>query len=77
MVLQDAVREDAEQQVLAIVIDEGRSYSPVDVIRELRERGVSESMARAAIWFLIDRYQIDLTWDRQLRRVPVEAEPAR
>lgn len=77
MVLQDLGLENAEKQVLAIVAEENRSYSPVDVIGKLREDGVSESLARAAIWYLIDRYQLDLTWDRQLRRVQAEVGPAR
>lgn len=66
--------DNAEQQVISILSQQPAPYSPVDLIRDLRARSISEGMARAAIWYLIDRYEIELTWDRQLKRVT--SEPA-
>lgn len=77
MVLNNPELERAEQEALSILDQQSSPYSPVDLIRDLRNQQVSESVARAAIWYLIDRYEVELTWDRQLRRVRDEVAHAR
>lgn len=77
MVLSNPELERAEQEALSILDQQSSPYSPVDLIRDLRDRQISESVARAAIWYLIDRYEVELTWDRQLRRVRNEVVHAR
>jgi hypothetical protein len=77
MVLNNPELERAEQEALSILDQQSSPYSPVELIRDLRNQQVSESVARAAIWYLIDRYEVELTWDRQLRRVRHEVAHAR
>lgn len=77
MVLSNPELDHAEAQVLSILDRQTSPYSPVDLIRDLRDQRISEAMARAAIWYLIDRYEVELTWDRQLRRVRDEVAYAR
>jgi hypothetical protein len=64
---------EAEQEILSILQQHSSPYPPVELIRDLRQRRIPEALARAAIWYLIDRYEIELTWDRRLRRVSPEA----
>lgn len=77
MVLSNPELDKAEQHVLSILDRQTSPYSPVELIRDLRAQSISESLARAAIWYLIDRYEIELTWDRRLRRAPREVAHAR
>jgi hypothetical protein len=77
MVLSNPDLEKAEQQVLAILKRQTSPYSPVALLRELRDHQISEALARAAIWYLIDRYEIELTWDRQLQMAPREVAQVR
>ena len=77
MVLNNPDLDRAEQQVLAILHRHASPYSPVALIQELRGHQISEGLARAAIWYLIDRYEIELTWDRQLQVAPREVAHAR
>ena len=67
----------AEAQVLSILARDPGPCSPTALISELRTRSVSEAVARAAIWYLIARYEVELTWDRRLRRVVVDGVGAR
>lgn len=73
MLLQHPELDRAKEQVLAMLERQDASYSPVELIRELGQRGVSDSAARDAIWYLIDRYEIELAWDRRLRKVHHES----
>lgn len=73
MLLENPELDRAKEQVLTILEHEEAPYSPVELIQELRQRSIPASMARDAIWYLIDRYEIELTWDRRLRRVRHES----
>jgi len=68
VVLTDEQLKHAEAHVLSIVSESPSSYRPRDVIDRLNAQGISEYLVRAAIWYLIDRNAIELTWDRRLRR---------
>ncbi|MBA2519110.1 MAG: hypothetical protein H0V24_05555 [Chloroflexia bacterium] len=76
MLLQNPELDVAKEHVLAILEHQEVPYSPVELIRELRQRGVSDSAARDAIWYLIDRYEIELARDRRLRKVYHESTRA-
>lgn len=76
MILNNPELDQAEAQVLAILDCESSPYSPIDLIQELRDQRIPESLARAAIWYLIDRYEVELTWDRRLRRIRDEVAHA-
>ncbi len=69
MVLSEAELVHTEEQVLSLLEGSATPVSPVDLIDQLKARHVSEVLVRAAIWYLIDRDEIELTRDRQLRRV--------
>ena len=44
-----------------------KSYSPEQLMQTLRESGFREDVVRAATWDLIDRRQVTLTRDWQLK----------
>lgn len=58
--------ERAELQLEQFVGDSLEPASPVSAIKRLRSLGISEEVARAAIWFLLDRDRLSLTDDRKL-----------
>ena len=61
----------AEGSILeTISAHHGESVAPRDVIRAAIEHGIKESIARSAIWFLLDRNVIRLTDDRKLVASP-------
>lgn len=61
----------AEEQILLELDREPGLRRPRDVINRLREeRGLSETVLRAALWYLIDRNVIDLSSDLRVRRMP-------
>lgn len=71
MVLSDEALDRAERQVLAVLERAREPYPPRLLIDELKaEPDLPEPLVRAAIWYLIDRYAVELTRDRLLR-VPV------
>lgn len=69
MVLEDKQLDQTETQVLAELDRSGKPYHPRELIDHLRAQDVSEALARAAIWYLIDRHEVELTPDRLLRRL--------
>ena len=58
--------ERAELQLERFVGASAQPASPVSAIVALKSNGISEEVARAAIWFLIDRDRLRLTDDRKL-----------
>jgi hypothetical protein len=60
--------DQIERSILAAVEDRA-PYPPHDLFATLRERGFSENLVRAAIWFLVDANKLGFDHDRQL--VPV------
>lgn len=69
MVLEDRQLDQTESRVLAELESSGQPYPPRELINRLREQNISEALVRAAIWYLIDRHQVELTRDRLLRRL--------
>lgn len=54
----------AELHVLETVREHDGQMSPAQIIDAIRERfGVRDDVARAALWFLIDRHSIVITRD--------------
>jgi hypothetical protein len=70
VVLTEEQLTDAEQRILEILEQSEEPVSPLHMINELTSDQTSEYALRAAIWYLIDRNEIELTWNRQLRRLP-------
>jgi hypothetical protein len=81
VVLSDEALNRAEHRVLSVLEQAKEPYPPRQLIDELEsDPELTEPLLRAAIWYLIDRYAVELTRDRQLR-VPAnvgvaEAVPA-
>jgi hypothetical protein len=69
VVLNEADLVQTEEQVLSMLEGSAMPFSPVDLIDQLKARHVSEFLVRAAIWYLIDKNEIELTRDRLLKRV--------
>ena len=69
VVLTDEQLEQAEERVLKVLENSHEPYSPLQLIDQLKAQQISEFLARAAIWYLIDRNEVELTWDRRLRRL--------
>jgi hypothetical protein len=61
MVLADGTLVDAEQKVLRILAEAETDYDAAVLISQLRTDGYTDEIARAAIWYLIDRMKIELT----------------
>lgn len=60
----------AEAQILRELDAHPGQRRPRDVIDAIRrEHGSSDSVLRAAIWYLIDRNIIDLTTDLRVQRI--------
>jgi hypothetical protein len=60
----------AEAQILRELDERPGLRRPREVINAVRhEHGLSESVLRAAIWYLIDRNVIDLTTDLRVQRI--------
>lgn len=76
MVLSNEALERAERRVLAELARATEPYPPRRLIAELAaDPDLSEPLLRAAIWYLIDRYEVELTRDRLLR-LPARREVA-
>ena len=53
---------EAEDMILEAVRDHSGSYTPGEVVKIVRKKGdIREDVARAALWFLLDRRSIVLT----------------
>jgi hypothetical protein len=59
----------AEKSILRTVVGAGIAISPSTAIRSAVNEGVRESIARSAIWFLLDKNEISLTNDRKLAAI--------
>ncbi len=68
MVLTDEQLKQTEERILAELERSARPYPPLELIRQLKAQQISEYLIRAAIWYLIDRNEVELTSDRRLRR---------
>jgi hypothetical protein len=58
-----------EQAILEELQASSAPMSPYDLVAALKKHNLKEDIIRAAMWYLIDRREIDLTTDRQLRSV--------
>jgi hypothetical protein len=56
-----------EQAILEVLRETASPMSPYALVDALKKLGWEEGIIRAAMWYLIDREEIDLTIDRQLR----------
>ena len=70
MVLTEEQLVAAEQRIIAYLDPSDAPVSPLKLIEDLRTDQASEYVLRAAIWYLIDRNEIELTLNRHLRRMP-------
>ena len=70
MVVANEELKHVEESIVELVQASDRPYRPVDVVRELRQRGFREDLIRAAVWFLVDARRITFTRDRTLGPVP-------
>lgn len=59
----------AEVGILDFLENAEEPSQPSQLMKQLSEQGISEYSARVALWYLIDRNQIELTMDRLLRSV--------
>lgn len=64
----------AENQILVLLQDAETAYSPAQLLKQLRDHGISEYSARVAIWYLIDRNRIELTLNRMLQSARNESD---
>ncbi|MDQ3043952.1 MAG: hypothetical protein M3R06_02200 [Chloroflexota bacterium] len=70
MVLTEEQLEQTELQVLSVLESSVSPYPPLQLIDRLKkDKMIPESLIRAAIWYLIDRNEVELTPDRRLRRL--------
>lgn len=77
MVLSDQDLDMAEERILSILREEHEPVEPTKLFDQLADQGVSPLLARAAIWYLIDRAAIALTRTRLLEVTPAgRAAPA-
>jgi hypothetical protein len=70
MIVIDTELERAEQKIVGAFEAQLTMIAPARIIEILRANGVSDEIARIAIWHLIDRDQLELTKDRMLRLLP-------
>jgi DNA-binding transcriptional regulator PaaX len=66
VVLTDQEIDQAEAAILSTLKSAPEPLSPSRLIELLKEQGISEYPARAAMWILLDRQWIDLSSDRLL-----------
>lgn len=57
-----------ESAIIEVLESYGEPMSPLVLVDALKKRNLKEDVVRAAMWYLIDRDEIDLTIDRQLFR---------
>ena len=69
MVLTEEQLVEAENQIIELLERSPTPYPPLQLIQELTSDHMTEYVIRAAIWYLIDRNEIELTWNRQLQRL--------
>ncbi len=50
-----------EQEVLRTLRESETGYSPANLIYSLKQSGLSEDLVRVAVWYLIDRAEVELT----------------
>lgn len=62
----DAQVEQAEADIRSFVASVDAPANPADLIQQLTQSGLPESVVRIAIWLLIDRHEIELTPDLRL-----------
>lgn len=74
MVLTDEELTRAEERVLSVLQESPTPSVPRAVIDRLTSENLAEPLVRAAIWYLIDRNAVELTWDRRLRRAGASSE---
>jgi repressor of nif and glnA expression len=60
-------RESVENEVLRILQESEKPYSVMRLIQLLKARGVRDSAVRAALWHLIDRTEVELADNWELR----------
>lgn len=69
--------DHAEKQILLELDRAPGPRRPREVIDKLRfEQGLSDSVLRAALWYLIDRNEIDLTMDLRVQRMALSCSHA-
>jgi len=66
MVLTNEEIDRAEAEIQSILSSETEPIRPTVLFELLQKRGISEILARAAVWYLIDRNLVDLTSKRLL-----------
>ncbi len=66
MVTLDVTLEQAETKIRQTVQGSNEAYSPIELIRHLTREGMGEDIVRVAIWYLLDRHEIELTPDWKL-----------
>jgi hypothetical protein len=71
VVLTDEELQQAEETILLFLRRSSAPYAPVQLLEDLGKEGISEYVARAAIWYLIDRDEVELTRDRKLEPAKV------
>ncbi|MGH2532865.1 MAG: hypothetical protein ACRDJW_11255 [Thermomicrobiales bacterium] len=71
MVLTDEELQQAEETILLFLRRSATPYAPARLLEDLARAGISEYVARAAIWYLIDRDEVELTRDRKLEPAKV------
>lgn len=74
MVITEAELVQTEEQVLSFLERTNVPSSPVELIDQLKHQQVAEHLIRAAIWYLIDRNEIEFTRDRLLKRAGTESD---
>lgn len=57
-----------ENAIIDVLESYGEPMSPRALVDVLKERNLKEDIVRAAMWYLIDREEIDLTIERQISR---------
>jgi hypothetical protein len=62
-------RESVENEVLRALQEAKEPYSLMGLIEYLKARGVRDSTVRAALWHLIDRTDVELCDNWELRPV--------
>ena len=62
-------RESVENEVLRALQEAKEPYSLIRLIQYLKARGVRDSAVRAALWHLIDRTDVELCDNWELRPV--------
>jgi hypothetical protein len=66
MVLANDELQRAEESILLIIESASEPFTASALFARLAKDDISELLARAAIWYLIDKDKIELTPDRRL-----------